>query len=56
MSFRLTTMITAGLFGALLIAGSVLPVHAGDGCKKDKKEMTTDSLGAPTLRPGQGAS
>ncbi len=29
MSFRVPTLMTAGLFSALLLAGAVLPVHAG---------------------------
>ena len=47
MTFRISTLITAGLFGALLVVGSVSPVLAGDGCGKDKEDKTTSSLTTP---------
>jgi hypothetical protein len=51
MTFRLSTLLTAGLLGVLLVAGGLSPVHAGDGsCGKDKKSSGTTSLWAPDLR------
>lgn len=48
MSLRIPTLLTAGLFGALLAAGSFAPVHAGDGCGKDKKKGdSTSTLWCP---------
>jgi hypothetical protein len=45
MSFRIDTLVAAGILGALLLAGSVMTAHAGDGCDKDKEDgMTTSSL------------
>lgn len=49
MSFSISTLITAGLFGALLLVGSISPVLAGDGCGKDKKEMSTSGLSTATI-------
>jgi hypothetical protein len=46
MSFRINTLITAGLFGSLLLVGSLAPVHAGEGCTKDKAK---DQMGTSTL-------
>jgi hypothetical protein len=56
MSIRFSTLTTAGLLGALLAAGTVIPAHAGDGCGKDKKDRSTSSLWSPAV-PGiaQGA-
>lgn len=53
MSIRVSTLTTASLLGALLVAGTLAPAHAGDGCSKDRKDKgtTTSSLwspGAPT--------
>ncbi len=44
MTFRVSTLITAGMFGALLLVSSIIPVHAGDGCGKDQKDKSTSSL------------
>ena len=44
MTNSVNTLITAGLFGALLLAGSVSPVFAGDGCGKDKGDRSTSTL------------
>jgi len=49
MTFRTSTLITAALFGALLVVGSISPVLGGDGCGKDKKEMTTSGLSTPAI-------
>jgi hypothetical protein len=47
MSFRVNTLIAAGLFGTLLLVGSLAPVHAGgEGCTKDKAK---DQMGTSTL-------
>ena len=49
MSFRLSTLMTAGLLGALMVLGSA--AHAGDGCTKEKKTSAaaTDSEPVETL-------
>ena len=50
MSFRIPTLITAGLFGAFLVVGSMGPAFAGDGsCGKDKNKgaTTTSTLWSP---------
>jgi len=48
MSIRVPTMVTAGLLGALMAAGSLVHVHAGDGCGKDKqKDHATSALQCP---------
>lgn len=52
MTFRVSTLITAGLFGALLLVGSINPVLAGDGCEKDKGDSSTSDLTAPAIAPG----
>lgn len=44
MTFRASTLITAGLFGVLLLVGSISPVLAGDGCGKDKGDRSTSGL------------
>lgn len=49
MTFRTSTSITAGLFGALLLVSSITPVHAGDGCGKDRKDESTSSLSTPAV-------
>ena len=51
MTYPVSTLITAGLFGALLLVGSVSPVLAGDGCGKDKEDRSTTSLTAPRIVP-----
>jgi len=53
MSFRFSTLASAALLGALMIAGTVIPAHAGDGCGKDKekKDVGTTSLWTPAA-PG----
>lgn len=43
MSIRVPTLLTAGLLGALLAAGSFAPVHAGEGCERGKKGTKDDS-------------
>jgi hypothetical protein len=48
MSIRIPTLVTAGVLGALLAAGSFATVHAGDGCTKDKKKGdATSTLWCP---------
>ena len=44
MAFRVSTLITAGLLGALLFIGSINPVLAGDSCGKGKKDGSTTGL------------
>jgi hypothetical protein len=41
MSIRMSTVLTAGLLASLIVAGSLVPAQAGDGCRKDKKGQTT---------------
>lgn len=54
MSLRIPTLLTAGLLGALLAAGSFATVHAGDGCGKDKsKGEPTGTLWCPTTIASQ---
>ena len=49
MSLRIPTLLTAGLLGTLLAAGSFATVHAGDGCGKDKKKGdSTSTLWCPS--------
>jgi hypothetical protein len=43
MSIRIPTMVTAGLLGALLAAGSLIHAHAGDDCGKDKQKDDANS-------------
>lgn len=48
MSLRIPTLLTAGLLGALLAAGSFATVHAGEGCDKEKKKGdSTSTLWCP---------
>jgi hypothetical protein len=57
MSIRIPTMVTAGLLGALLAAGSLTHVHAGDGCGKDKqKDDGTSALQCPATTAAQPVS
>jgi hypothetical protein len=57
MSIRFPTMVTAGLLGALLAAGSLTHVHAGDGCGKDKKkDDATSALQCPATSAVQPAA
>ena len=49
MTFRVSTLITAGLFGALLLVSSISPVLAGDGCGKDKGDRSTSGLTTPAV-------
>ena len=49
MTFLTSTTITAALFGALLLVGSISPVLAGDGCGKDKGDRSTSSLMTPAV-------
>lgn len=46
MSFKLPSLLTAGLLGVMLFSGSLAPVQAGDGCGKDRKPETTASASA----------
>lgn len=43
MSIRIPTLLTAGLLGALLAAGSFASVQAGESCEKGKKGTKDDS-------------
>lgn len=43
MSIRIPTLLTAGLLGALLAAGSFASVQAGEGCDRNKKGTKDDS-------------
>jgi hypothetical protein len=57
MSLRIPTLLTAGLLGALLAAGSFATVHAGDGCGKDKKKGdSTSTLWCPAPVVSQTAA
>ena len=47
MSLRIPALMTAGLLGLLLVAGSFATVQAGDGCTKDKKDKGTSTLWCP---------
>ncbi len=49
MTFRVSTLITAGLFGALILVSSISPVLAGDGCGKDEGDRSTSSLTTPAI-------
>ncbi|MFZ0788371.1 MAG: hypothetical protein WAM94_01965 [Chromatiaceae bacterium] len=52
MSLRFSTLTSAALLGALMIAGTVIPAQAGDGCDKDKKDNSTSSLWSPAVPGG----
>jgi len=52
MSLRFSTLTSAALLGALMIAGTVIPAQAGDGCGKDKKGSSTSSLWSPAVPGG----
>ncbi len=52
MSFRFSAMVSAALLGALMIAGTAIPAHAGDGCSKDKKDKGTTGLWSPAAPNG----
>ncbi len=52
MTISYSTLMTAGLLAGLILAGSLVPVHAGDGCGKDKKTSQTTSM-SPSLADGQ---
>lgn len=49
MSLRIPTLMTAGLLGLLLAAGSFVTVQAGEGCDKDKDrtDKGTSTLWCP---------
>ncbi len=47
MSIRYSTLATALLLGAMLVAGSLITAQAGEGCTKDKKKDTGDSAAFP---------
>ena len=49
MTFRVSTLINVGLFGALLLVGSINPVLAGDGCGKDRKDTSSSDLSPSTI-------
>jgi hypothetical protein len=49
MTVRVSTLITAGLLGAMLLVGSLNPVLAGDGCPKDKGEGSTSGITTPAV-------
>ena len=49
MTFRVSTLINTGLFGALLLVGSINPVLAGDGCGKDRKDTSSSDLSPSTI-------
>ncbi len=44
MTISTSTLLTAGLLAGLILAGSLVPVHAGDGCDKGRQGSRTDSL------------
>ncbi len=48
MSMRLSTLATAALLGAMLVAGSLMTAHAGEGCTKDKNKDAGTSTAFPT--------
>jgi hypothetical protein len=50
MTIRSSTLLTAGLLAGLILAGTFIPAHAGDGCGKDKvnKPTQTTSHWCPT--------
>ena len=52
MSLRFPTLASAALLGALMIAGTLIPAQAGDGCGKDKKDQSTSSLWSPAVPGG----
>ncbi len=52
MSMSNSTLLTACLLSGLILAGSMVPVHAGDGCTKDKKDSSTTSLWSPASSAG----
>ncbi len=52
MSMSNSTLLTACLLSGLLLAGSMVPVHAGDGCTKDKKATSTSSHWSPASSAG----
>ncbi|MBV5272752.1 MAG: hypothetical protein JZU52_03610 [Lamprocystis purpurea] len=52
MSMSNATLLTACLLSGLILAGSMVPVHAGDGCTKDKKETSTSSHWSPASSAG----
>jgi hypothetical protein len=52
MSMSKSTLLTACLLSGLILAGSMVPVHAGDGCTKDKKDTSTSSNWSPTPAVG----
>lgn len=49
MNISVSTLMTAGLLGLLLAAGSIATVHAGDDCDKEKGKMDkgTSTLWCP---------
>ncbi|WP_295453214.1 hypothetical protein [uncultured Thiodictyon sp.] len=46
MTIRTSALLTAGLLAGLLLAGSLLPAHAGDG-GKGKRTATATALWSP---------
>ena len=52
MSMSNSILLTAGLLSGLILAGSMVPVHAGDGCTKDKKDTSTSSHWSPAPSAG----
>ncbi len=48
MSMRLSTLATAALLGAMLVAGSLMTAQAGEGCTKDKNKDSGTSAAYPT--------
>jgi hypothetical protein len=49
MSIRYSTLATAFLLGAMLVAGSMMTAQAGEGCTKDKGKESVDSAAYPTV-------
>ena len=47
MTIRMSALLTAGLLAGLLLAGSLLPAHAGDG-GKGKRPATATALWSPS--------
>ncbi|CRI65799.1 exported hypothetical protein [Thiocapsa sp. KS1] len=48
MSMRISTLATAALLGAMLVAGSLMTAHAGEGCTKDKNKDSGTATAFPT--------
>ena len=47
MTIRASTLLTAGLLAGLMLSGSLIPAHAGDGCGTGTNKGA--STGAPSV-------